>query len=171
MGRVIKFLKRKWVYFLINHIYNESSNFNRKNKLLKSIGIKIDDGSKIVGPLHNTANLIIGKNCWIGRNFSAEGNGDVVIEDNCDIAPNVTILTGSHKIGGTHRRAGEGYNCKTTIGSGTWLCANVTVCPNVNIGKGNVVAAGTVVIKSTPSNFLICGVPGTKKKELSCAED
>ena len=166
MKNPFKFFYRKRISFLINYFYNESDNFERKNKLLRKTGIKIGDGTQICGPLHNKAKLIIGNHVFIGRNFNVEGNGQVIIEDNCNIGPNVTIITGSHLAGDSNRRAGEGFNCNVVIKKGSWICANVIISTNVVIGLGNIVAAGSVVIESTPDNVMVAGVPAQVKKTL-----
>lgn len=40
----------------------------------------------------------------------------MIIENNCDLAPNITIYTGYHDIGDNMRRAGEGHNGRVQIG-------------------------------------------------------
>ena len=139
--------------------------FEKKNKLLRSIGIEVGEGTKIVGPLYVSASLSIGKNCWIGRNFEAQGNGTVVIEDNCDIAPDVIINTGGHMVGQEKRRAGDGLTADVVIGSGTWVGLRTTILAGCILGKGDVIAAGSVVTKSTEENSLYAGVPAQFKKK------
>ena len=165
MKKLFRSLDKKRIMFQLNNLYNESSNFNKKNKLLRRLGIEIEDSSRVACPIHNTAKLKVGSNCWIGRNFNIEGNGEVIIEENCDIGPNVTILTGSHFIGDSTRRAGTGFNGKVVIHSGSWVCANCIILPNVEIGKGNIIGAGSIVKDSTPDNVLVCGCPAKVKKE------
>lgn len=104
----LKGIKRKIVLFLVNKIFVGTRYFEIKRILLNSIDYKIGNNTKIVGPIECTGNLIIGKNCWIGKNLKVNGNGTVIIGNNCDIAPEVTFQTGSHKIGNANRRAGEG---------------------------------------------------------------
>jgi len=45
------------------------------------------------------------------------------------------------------------------IGDDVWLCEGVKVMPGVTIGKGTVVAAGSVVTKSLPPYCLAGGIP------------
>ena len=47
----------------------------RKRKLLNAIGHESGEGTKIVGPVFLTATLETGKDCWIGADFKATGNG------------------------------------------------------------------------------------------------
>lgn len=166
LKKVINYFKRKYVFLMVNHFYAGTKKFSRKTKLLKSIGYSIGEGTKIVGPIYISANLIIGKNCWIGKNFEAQGNGKIIICDNCDIAPNVIINTGGHVVGDENRRAGEGIVNTITIGEGTWIGVRSTLINNISIGKGNVIAAGSVVIRSSDDNVLLAGCPAAVKKIL-----
>lgn len=94
LKKICRRIHKKWVLFLVNKIYKGTTKFKRKRKLLNSIGYQIGEGSKIVGPIEVTGKLIVGENCWIGKNFKVNGNGTVTIGDNCDIAPEVTFQTG-----------------------------------------------------------------------------
>ena len=164
--RIIKFLKKQKAFRLINGKYAGKDNFEKKRKLLIKAGYAIGEGTKIVGPLYISADLTIGKNVWIGRNFSAEGNGKINIGDNCDIAPNVTISTGSHKIDTrkeSERIAGEGFNIDVTIGTGCWICNSSLIIAS-KIGNKCIIAAGAVVIKDVPDSVLVAGVPAITKK-------
>lgn len=174
LKRVILHIRRHHAFALINGRLagkTKNSQLERKRKLLVKAGYSVGEGTKIVGPIFISSGLVIGKNCWIGRNFEAQGNGLVSIGDNCDIAPGVTLNTGGHLIGDSSRRAGEGIICTIEVGSGTWICANVTVVKNTKIGSGCVIAAGAVVTKDVPDNALSGGVPSKTIRSLSPAEN
>lgn len=149
------------IIFLVNFFLSEPrpSTFSLKRRLLRSIGYKIGDGTKIVGPIHNNGKLSIGSNCWIGANLTIHGNGNVIIEDNCDLGPDVTFLTGGHSIGDHDRRAGTGETYTIRICKGTWVGAKSTIVCNTTIGESVVVAACSCVVKDISSNKLIGGVP------------
>lgn len=106
-------LWRKIVLFLVNKVYagTSSKHFEVKRRLLNStVGFEIGEGTRIVAPIECTGTLKIGKACWIGKNLKVNGNGSVVIGDNCDIGPEVTFQTGGHEIGDASRRAGGGHS-------------------------------------------------------------
>lgn len=48
-----------------------------------------------------------------------------------------------------------------------WLAAGVKVMPGVTIGKGTIVAAGSIVTKDLPSNVLAVGAPAKAVKSLA----
>ncbi len=148
-------------YFLVNKIYvgTNPKFFEKKRKLLNSIGHKIGNGTKIVGPIECYGNLDIGENCWIGKNFIVNGNGKVIMGNNCDIAPEVTVLTGGHKIGDSDRRAGMGESYIVTIGNGVWVGARSTLFNNIVVGDGSVIGACSCVNKNVSSNTLVGGIP------------
>lgn len=165
---IIRFIHRKWNLFLVNKVLvgPRPWSFKYKRNLLRNIGYSIGDGTKIVGPIINTGNLIIGNNCWIGANLVIHGNGTVRIGDNCDIAPDVTFLTGGHVIGDATRRAGEGETYNISLGSGVWIGAKSTIARSVSIGDSSVIATCTCCIKDVPENSLVGGVPAKIIRKL-----
>ncbi len=159
-------LQNRICWFLINNVYSGTGNFEKKRKLLNKLGHQIGEGSKVVGPVFATGRLVTGKECWIGKNLRLNGNGTVVIGDNCDIAPEVTFQTGSHNIGSHKRRAGEGYNDDIVIGNGCWIGVRSTILGGIKLGDGCVVAACACVTKEFGDDVLVGGVPAKEIKEL-----
>lgn len=155
--------------YLVNKIYCGSNPkyFEKKRKLLNAINFQIGEGTKVVGPIEVTGKLIVGDNCWIGKNFKVNGNGTVTIGDNCDIAPEVTFQTGGHIIGTSDRRAGEGVIFNQSVGSGTWIGGRVTILNNTNIGKSCVIAGCACVTKNVEDNTLVGGVPAKCIRRLN----
>ena len=96
-----------------------------------------------------------------------DGFEQVTIGDECWLAVNVTLLTSSHRIGGTDRRAGEITSAPITIGDGCRLGAGVTVLPGVTIGPGCVVGAASVVTRDLEANGLYVGSPARFVRSLN----
>ena len=165
-------IKRRIAISVVNTILKGHGFFPLKRKILNwgGIGIQVGTGSNVVGPIRSTGILIIGSNVWIGANLTCHGNGTVEIEDNCDIAPDVTFLTGGHEIGDRIRRAGRGFNKNIRVRKGSWIGARAMVLGNtegnIEIGEACVVAAGAVVIKNIENNKLIAGVPAKVIRNL-----
>lgn len=166
--RILGFIHKKWNLFLVNKILvgPRPWTFKYKRILLRNIGYEIGEGTKIVGPITNTGSLIVGNHCWIGANLVIHGNGIVRIGDNCDIAPDVTFLTGGHEIGEAKRRAGNGESYEISVGSGVWIGARSTIARSVIIGNSTVLATCSCVTKSVPENVLVGGVPARTIKSL-----
>lgn len=165
----VQTIKRILVTFCVNHILAGAGCFALKRRLLNTIGYEIGAGTKIVGPIFSSGVLKVGKDCWIGKNLTVNGNGTVRIGDRCDIAPEVTFLTGGHKVGNASRRAGEGEEYSIEIGDGTWIGARATLGKTLNIGAGCVVAACACVMQDVPDNTMVGGVPAKTIKELEYA--
>lgn len=81
--------------------------------------------------------------------------------------PRPTIITGDHRIDymGKHLidvKADEKLpdnDQPVVIEDGVWCGANVTILKGVTIGRGSIVAAGSVVTNSCPPYSIIGGVP------------
>ena len=159
---------RKLCLFFVNNLFAGTSFFGIKRVLLRAIGYRIGLHTKIVAPFVCFGEVVIGNDCWIGRNFTVNGNGSVMIGNCCDIAPDVSILTGGHQIGCAQRRAGKGEAYSINIGHGVWIGSRATLLGNISIGDGAVVAACSCVNKNVEKNTLVAGVPAQKKRELSC---
>lgn len=162
----LKSIRRYAAIFLVNRIYVGTKCYERKRRLLNKIGHTIGKGTKIVGPVFCTGTLTVGKDCWIGRNLTVHGNGAVIIGNACDIAPDVTFLTGGHALGTHQRRAGAGEIYTIEIEDGCWIGARATIGKNSKIGKGSAVAACACVMKDVHENTLVGGVPAKEIRKL-----
>lgn len=103
LKRIIRRVRKTIVMFLVNTVFAGSTRpmaFRLKRALLRSIGYRIGENTKIVGPIFCTGTLMIGSDCWIGRNFKVHGNGTVILGDRLDVGPEVTFVTGTHEVGG-----------------------------------------------------------------------
>lgn len=173
-SRIVKLLRLKGVrrtinLFLVNHIFVgcRKRHFKIKRRLLNKIGFSIGEGTRIVGPFLSTGFVTIGKNCWIGKNFTVNGNGCVTIGDNCDIGPEVTFQTGGHQIGTKERRAGEDAIFSQTVGNGVWIGGRSTILNTTRIGDGSVIAGCACVVKDVEDNTLVGGVPARVIRRLA----
>lgn len=171
MNKIIRFFhlhgaRNKLHMFLVNKVFVGAKHFEIKRKLLNSIGYEIGKNTKIVGPIECYGILKIGENCWVGKNLKVNGNGTVIIGDNCDIAPEVTFQTGGHMIGSSDRRAGKGQIYNQSVGDGTWIGGRVTVLNETNIGKACVIAGCACVTKDVEDCTLVGGVPAKTIRSL-----
>ena len=164
----LKTFNRRILVSWVNGIFAGTGAFKLKRALLRAAGYDIGEGTKVVGPIYSSAELHIGKNCWIGKNFVCNGNGRVDIADNCDIGPEVTFQTGGHEIGDVERRAGKGKIFCQSVGKGTWIGGRVTILGETSIGNASVVAGCACVIKSVGDNMLVGGVPARSIRNLEC---
>lgn len=165
----LKTVKHMFVMFLVNHLFDGAYLFEFKRWLLNGIGYSLGEGTKVVGPVYCTAKLKSGRNCWFGKNLTIHGNGIVEIEDNCDIAKDVTFLTGTH-MAASQEDAGAEEKASVFVGEGSWIGADATLGRNVSIGKGCMVLADSCVLKNMPEKTLIGGVPARIVRKLDEVE-
>lgn len=157
---------------MLNQKYNALTEYQQeaRNEILREILGEQGENVYLQGPItfHYGKNTKIGKNTFINFNFTCQDDGEVVIGENCDFGPNVTIVTPVHPMLSDERRAlicpdGVGrrlcYAKPVKIGNGCWICANVTVLPGVTIGNDCVIGAGSVVMRDVPPNSFAAGNP------------
>ena len=137
--------------------------------ILRYFGAMIGKGVRIQSPfmIHNAdqavpiySSLIIGDDCYIGRNCIFDLMGKI------NIGNKVTI---SHRaVLNTHTNAGKSpvsYNTlKKSIGyikinDGAYLGSNVTVLESVFIGSNTIIGAKSLVNKDISDGFTAFGVP------------
>ena len=97
----------------------------------------------------------------------ASPNSTVTIGAHVDIAPRVSIWTGTHDVQvGKSKAAGPGKSKDITICDGVWLGMGARILPGVTVGECAAVAAGSVVTKDVPARTLVAGVPAVVKRDL-----
>lgn len=159
-------VKHTLVMFLVNNLFAGAYLFEVKRRLLNGIGYSLDEGTKVVGPVYCPGKLKTGINCWLGRNLTIHGNGTVEIDANCNIAPDVTFLTGRHEIATQECETAEEQPASIRVEEGSWIGTGAILCQNVTIGKGCMVIPGTCVMNGLPENTLVGGVPARVMKKL-----
>ena len=159
MINILKKIIQRIIIFIINTFLSGTHFFSIKRFLLNFAGYKIGKNSKVVGPLNITGDLIVGDNCWIGKELCIFGNGLVTIGNNCDLAPCVTFSTGGHEIGDSKRRAGKGKIFNITVKDGCWVGTRVTIINSVIINESCVIGAGSLVNKNIEKSVIVGGVP------------
>lgn len=137
--------------------------FALKRALLRWAGATVGDNARIVSTakFHVCGKLEIGSNTWIGHEVMiVGGDAEVQIGAEVDIAPRVTIVTGSHEAFGLPgKAAGKGYSKPVHIGDGAWIGAGSTILGGVRIGAQAIVAAGSLVRKNVQNESIVAGVP------------
>jgi galactoside O-acetyltransferase len=94
----------------------------------------------------NEAGIKIGNNVLFNRNVmvNADVKGEIMIEDNVIMGPNVVIRASGHRYENIHlpiREQGH-HSGRIIIKAGTWIGANAVILPNVTVGKEAIVAGG-----------------------------
>jgi maltose O-acetyltransferase len=124
----------------------------------------------ILAPFH----CDYGYNIHCGRRVFFNVNCVVLDVVKITIGNNVLIGPGVHLYGATHPvdhvlRRTRMYGREITIGDDCWSGGGAIICPGVNIGKGCVIAAGSIVTSDVPEFCMVAGNPAKVKKDLGAA--
>lgn len=111
-------------------------------------------------------NIVIGPRTFINYNLTALDVGPIRIGADCQIGPNVQLLTPTHPLTPQPRRDKVEGGAPITLGDNVWLGGGVIVLPGVTIGDNTVVGAGAVVTKDLPANVVAVGNPARVVKEI-----
>ncbi len=112
-------------------------------------------------PLHVDygEHISIGARTFVNVNLTALDVAPITVGEDCQIGPNVQLLTPVHPIDPEPRRDRLEAARPITIGNNVWLGGGVIVCPGVTIGDHSVIGAGAVVTRDIPANVLAVGNP------------
>jgi len=98
---------------------------------------------------------------------SAVDAAPIAIGADCQIGPNVQLLTAWHPTEPAPRRAKLEAAAPITIGDNVWLGGGAIVLPGVTIGDDSVVGAGAVVTKDLAAGVLAVGNPARVIRSLT----
>lgn len=146
--------------------------------------INIKNNTKIRGELLLFAyggEISIGENSYVGEGSRIWSGESIYIGNNVLISHNVNIVdTNSHEV--NHLERAEGYvnllkrghpkekgsiiTKAIIIEDYAWISFNATVLKGVNIGRGAIIAANSVVTKDVPEFTMVAGNPAKFIKYL-----
>lgn len=101
----------------------------------------------------------LGSNVFINANLMILGSGEVSIGDHALIGPDARFYTVNHAFDVGLRREGWERAFPITLEEDVWLGGSVVLCPGVAVGRGSVVAAGSVVTEDVPRGVVVAGNP------------
>jgi acetyltransferase-like isoleucine patch superfamily enzyme len=124
------------------------------------IGKKVDESFLLIPPFYTAAGneIRVGHNVFVNQNCTFYDLGGLDIADDVMIGPNVSIITTSHPIAPSQRRAFT-IGRPIVIEKGVWIATGATIIGGVTVGENSVVAAGSVVTRDVPANTLVGGNP------------
>ncbi|ROQ65114.1 maltose O-acetyltransferase [Rathayibacter sp. PhB152] len=126
-------------------------------ELLGSLG----EGAFVKPPLFVDygENITIGPRTFVNYHLTALDVAAITIGADCQIGPNVQLLTPTHPVEPGPRRDRLEAARPITIGDNVWLGGGVIVCPGVSIGDDSVIGAGAVVTRDIPAGVVAVGTP------------
>lgn len=116
--------------------------------------------------------LSVGDESYINTGVHLDCTHPIHIGKRCLIGFKTSLITASHVIDtdfkGCRLNKGD-FGSAITIEDDVWIGANTIILPGVTIGRGSVIAAGSIVSKSIPANVIAIGAPARAKREINHA--
>lgn len=163
--RYLKYLKR--------YIANIASKFPYpiRMKLYKLSGLNFNNSEIRKNVFFDFLEQVkIGKNCFVNRgvefHVGYSKNTTIELAENVYVGCNTLFCCVSHEKGTSDKRAGKNAYKSIFIDKGVWIGANSTILSGIHIGKGAIIAAGSVVIKDVEEDCMYGGVPAKLIKHL-----
>lgn len=105
------------------------------------------------------AGVKLGKGNFINSHFWSSEGYLITVGNNCQITSNARFFT--HGGGNAVRKNHPNFDCfgKVVLGDFVYVGSNALIMPGVTIGDNVLIAAGSVVTKSVPSNVVVGGNP------------
>jgi maltose O-acetyltransferase len=103
--------------------------------------------------------ISIGARTFVNYNLTALDVAPITIGEDCQIGPNVQLLTPTHPVDPQPRRDKLEAAEPIVIGDNVWLGGGAIVLAGVTIGDNSVIGAGAVVTRDIPANVVAVGNP------------
>ena len=118
------------------------------------------------GCYFHTSFVDIGEGTLLNNGVHVENVAQVSIGARVSIGVHTVVLTSNHEIGTPEARAGDWRRDPVVIEDGCWIGARSTILGGVRIGRGCVIAAGSVVTRDCEPDGLYGGVPAKRLRDL-----
>lgn len=120
---------------------------------------------------YNSKNISIGSYVYIGPQCKLFGGGNITIGNGVVFGEEVTIISSIHNYDSPDLRTLPFDNRNilkpVTIDNYVWIGSRTIIMPGVQIKKGSVVGAGSVVTKDVEEFSIVAGNPAKEIKKRS----
>lgn len=147
--------------YLPNSICPHIPFWSIRKPLLKLAKVKLGNGSFIMRKCYfmDPNRLVVGEHSHINRGCIIDARGTITIGNNVSVSHNVQLISGGHD---AQSPKFMGVFKPIKIDDYAWLGVGCTILQGVHIGKGAVVAAGSVVTKDVEPFAVVGGIPARK---------
>lgn len=166
VGTYLKNIYWFYVNWLAGSVLNEIPFTTLRMAVYRSIVGSIGVNSTLSRGVEffNPKRLKIGDNSHINKKCFLDARGYCYIGNSVSISHQAMILTATHDI--NSKNFAEMHK-SVRIDDYVWVGARATILPGVTIGRGAVVAAGSVVTRDVPAGAVVYGVPARQMGERS----
>jgi maltose O-acetyltransferase len=137
-----------------------------RSSLVQACGVAVRGARIGAGVYFGGRNIRLGSGTFLNDRVHLDGTDSIWIGENCQLGMEVLVLTGSHLIGESGRRAGPVTSRPVVIGDGCWIGARATIMPGVTVGRGCVIGTGAVVTSDCDPGGLYLGIPAKRARDL-----
>ena len=111
--------------------------------------------------------LTVGDHAWIGENAWIDNLAPVTVESHVCLSQDVYLCTGNHDWSDPNFQliAAEIY-----IEQGSWIAARAVIGPGVRVGRGAILALGSVAGRSLEAMTIYAGNPAQPIKKRTIRE-
>ena len=110
--------------------------------------------------------ISVGARTFVNYNLTALDVAPITIGEDCQIGPNVQLLTPTHPVEPQPRRDRLEAAKPITNVDNVWLGGGAIVLAGVTIGENSVIGAGAVVTRDVPANCVAVGNPARVIREI-----
>jgi acetyltransferase-like isoleucine patch superfamily enzyme len=177
-------------------VFGRSITLRHPHKISLGDNTTIDDYAVLDAKGQDNQGIQIGRNVYVGRSTILScKEGSIFLDDYCNLSANCSLLSETEirlgkycfLAGRCYLVAGGNHSFEDVdtpimyqpsyskggirIGEDVWLAAGTIVLDGVEVGRGSVVGAGSVVTKSLPELSIALGVPARVRKRRGPAGD
>lgn len=147
-------------YYFYNHFISYIPSYAIRHFYLRKIlRYQIGKYSAIhMGCFFTGRRFSIGNNSVINRNCILDCRLGIEIQDNVSLSPEVYIISMGHD---PQSAAFDANGGKVKFEDYSWVGARAIILPDTTIGKGSIVAAGSVVTKNVDAYHIVGGNPAS----------
>lgn len=152
-----------WRDFALNELVPRTPFIGLRLWFYSRFGVNFEQRSKttvmMYCEVHGPGTVSIGANSIVGRHCILDGRAPLLIGRNVNIGGRTQMFTGTHLVDDPDFAA---EFRPITIEDHVWIAAGAIVLPGVTIGRGAVVAAGSVVSRDLEPMGIYAGAPARR---------
>ena len=186
LGNLLVKIHSLYVHVITKDCISTFATFGKGSSLAYPFSVSGVNRYEKFNNANDAKNIFIGKGVKLGQYITMYATrAKIIIGDRTFTGPNVTIMTGDHPYDIKGRYIADNrkyeiqaaggdiskYDKDVVIDEDVWIGCNVTILKGVHIGRGAIIAAGSVVTRSIPAYCIAGGNPAKVLKARWSVDD